>query len=154
MLLLFAVLGLVGVVIVALVAVGQVVGRLAPEPERQVFAHDEALAFVADALPDEVTATLSYDDVARIMRLNLDFLHAKGVARSGGDLTQSGGPVVVDPADAADAILERAARVGFRPARAHVEEVIAAQLAYFEAIGAVGEVVTPTIDDEATPSPG
>jgi hypothetical protein len=140
------VIGLVLVIAVAIVAVGQAVGRLEPEPERQIFAHDEAVSFVAEALPDEVTATLSYEEVARIMRLHLDFLHDRGVARSGGDLTDGPGPVVIGPGEAVQFVLDQGARVGFHPERAHVEEVIEAQLAYFEAIGAIAPVAEPELD--------
>jgi hypothetical protein len=142
----FLVIGLVVVVVVAVVAVGQAVGRLEPEPERQIFAHGEAVSFVAEALPDEVTATLSYEEVARIMRLHLDFLHDRGVARSGGDLEDGAGPVVIEPGEAVGFVVDRAARVGFHPERAHVEEVIEAQLAYFEAIGAIAPVAEPDLE--------
>jgi hypothetical protein len=145
----FVVIGLVVVLIVAIVALGQVVGRLEPEPERQVFAHDEAVSFVAEALPEDATAVLSYTDVARIMRLHLDFLHDRGVARSGGDLTDGPGPVVIEPGDAVRFVLERGRRVGFEPEAHHVEEVIEAQLAYFEAIGAIAPVAEPELGDIA-----
>jgi hypothetical protein len=147
MVVVFAVIGLVAVVLVAVVAVGRVVYRLEPEPEREIFAHDEAFSFVVEALPDEATAELSYEDVIRIMRLHLDFLHDRGVARSGGDLTDGPGPVVIQPGDAVRFVLDRGRRVGFEPDARHVDAVIEAQLAYFEAIGAIAPVVGPELDD-------
>lgn len=146
------VIGIVLVVGIALLAVGTVVQRLGPEPERQVFEHDEALSFVAEALPGEVTAELSFEEVQRIMRLHLDFLHRKGVARSGGDLPEGDGPVVLELDDGAEFVLERAALRNFFPKRSHVLDVITAQLAYFEAIGAMSEVEGP--DLAVGPRPG
>jgi hypothetical protein len=128
------------IVVVGLLAVGQVTQRLGPEPERQVFAGDEALSFVAEALPSEVTAVLSYEEVQRIMRLHLDYLHHRGVSRSGGDLASDDDPVVISPEDAVDGIVERGASSAFHPERDHVHEVVLAHLAYFEAIGAMDEV--------------
>jgi len=147
------VLGALAVVAIGLLSVGRVVRRLGPEPARQVFEGDEALRFVAAALPDDVTAELSYDDVGRILRLHLDFLHGKGVARSGGDLPEGEGPLVVEFDDAVDYVLRRGDEVGFRPDRQHVAEVVTAQLAYFEAIGAVSEVEGPDLDRAPTSAP-
>lgn len=147
MLVVVAILGLVLVVVIALVAVGGVVARLRTEPPRQVFEGEEALEFVAQALPDSVTAELSYDEVRRILRFHLDFLHSKGIARSGGDLALGPGIRVVDPGEAVAYVLRHAALVDLYPRRAQVEEVITAQLAYFEAIGAVAQVEGPDLDD-------
>lgn len=152
MLIVLVVLGAVAVLIIAAVAVGAAVGRLAPEPARRVFEHDEALAFVVDALPDEITAVLTFEDVARILRLHLDFLHRRGVARSGGDLLDSEDPVVVDVQDGVQDVLRRAAMVDFHPDPDHVAEVLAAQLAYFEAIGVLSEAADPA--DPADPAAG
>jgi len=142
---LLVIVGAVAVLAIALAAVGIVVKRLGPEPERQVFEGDQALGFVVEALPDDVTAELSYEDVQRILRLHLDFLHRRGVARSGGDLPEGDGPLVVELDDAVDDVLRRAANVRFHPERQHVVEVLNAQLAYFEAIGAMAEVVGPDL---------
>ncbi|MEZ5235279.1 MAG: hypothetical protein AB7W59_30060 [Acidimicrobiia bacterium] len=147
------VIGALAVVAIALVAVGAAVGRLGPEPARQVFEHDEELDFVVAALPDHVTAELSFDDVQRILRLHLDFLHRKGVARSGGDLPEGEGPIVLDVADAVGYVLQRGKLRKFTPEPEHVEAVIAAQLAYFEAIGAMAEVEGPDLTSGPTGSP-
>ena len=147
------VIGAVAVVAIALVAVGTAVGRLAPEPARQVFEHDEELDFVVEALPDDVTAQLSYEDVQRILRLHLDFLHRKGVARSGGDLPEGEGPIVVEMADGVDYVLQRGKLRKFTPAPDHVAAVITAQLAYFEAIGAMAEVEGPDLSIGPTGAP-
>ncbi len=145
MVVLLVVVGIVAVVGIALASVGIVVKRLGPEPARQVFEGDEALTFVAAAMPDEVTAQLSYEDVRRILRLHLDFLHRQGVARSGGDLPEGDGPLVVEFGDGVDEVLARAAAARFHPQRDQVAAVISAQMAYFEAIGALAEVEGPDL---------
>lgn len=152
MLILFAVVGLVAVVVIGLVAVGSAVGRLRIEPPRNVFEQDEALEFVARALPAELTAELSYDEVQRILRLHLDHLHLQGVARSGGDLRgvqRQLGPQVLDPGAGVRWVLDRAALVDYFPRPEAVRAVIDAQLAYFEAIGAVVVVQPPDVDGPA-----
>ena len=143
MVMVMVIVGAVLVLGVAIVAVGGVVQRLGPEPQRQVFDHREALDFVVEALPGDVTAELSYEDVQRILRLHLDFLHRRGISRSGGDLPDRDDPVVVGLEDGVAYVLARGELVQFRPQRDHVAEVITAQLAYFEAIGALSEVEGP-----------
>ena len=153
MILVLVVIGVVVVLAIAVLAVGTVVARLGPEPARQVFEHDEALAFVVEALPAELTAQLSFQDVGRILRLHLDFLHRQGVARSGGDLPAGEEAVVVEVSEGVAYVLRRAALVDFRPAQDHVAEVVAAQLAYFEAIGALEEVDRPEPDGPTPDGP-
>ena len=109
---------------------------------------------MAQALPAELTAELSYDEVQRILRLHLDHLHAEGVARSGGDLRaiqqHQHGPQVLDPEAGVRYVLRRAALVDFYPKPDAVRAVIEAQLAYFEAIGAVAVVRPPDLDGPET----
>ena len=146
MIIAFAVVGAALVLVVALVAVGGVVGRLRTEPARNIFENDEALEFVAQALPDELTAELTYEELQRIMRLHLDYLHAQGVARSGGDLPAAGGPQVGSD-DAVRTILDRAAVVDFYPEGGCGGRVVDVQLAYFEAIGAISPVTEPELTE-------
>ena len=84
---------------------------------------------------------------------SLDFLHRKGVARSGGDLPEGDGPLVVEFDDAVEDILRRGEPAGLRADRRHVAEVVTAQLAYFEAIGAVSEVEGPDLGRAPTSAP-
>jgi hypothetical protein len=153
-LIVFGVVGLVLIVVIALVAVGAVVGRLETEPRRNVFEHDEALEFVAQALPDALTAQLSYEEVERILRFHLDYLHSQGVARSGGDLDRADGFKVLGIEGGVDDVLSRASLVDFFPRREAVEAVIGAQLAYFEAIGAVAAVEVPELEETLAISAG
>ncbi|MDZ7678564.1 MAG: hypothetical protein U5K29_08420 [Acidimicrobiales bacterium] len=136
---------------IAAVAVGQVTSNLARTPERAVYEPEQSLDFVAEALPTDLTAELSYGDVSRVLRLFHDYLHSHGVATTAGDAVVESPAAVIDPDTATDYVLERAALVGFAISRAAVDAVIEAQLAYFEAIGAVGGPVEGPDDPGGSP---
>jgi hypothetical protein len=111
-----------------------------------VFDNDEVVAFIAEALPSELTAVMSFEDVQRIQRLHLDYLHAVGLARSGGDLQDADVARLLEEDEATSWIVDRAWAVRVRLEPAQVGAVIDAQLAYFEAIGAI-DGLTPDEDD-------
>ncbi len=58
-------------------------GRLAAEPPPPVFDMDEAFEWVVAHVPDVVAATLTPDDVRRILDFQLEFFQRKGVAGNG-----------------------------------------------------------------------
>jgi len=131
------------VMAVAAGAIGREARRLDALPPRAVFDLEEAVLWVAEHLPDEVTARLSYDDVRRLLDLSLDHLRSLGLAgRTTGE--RVAGEVVVDEAEAVAAVLERASAQGMDVTPYDVREVVSAQLAYLQAISAVG----PAADDE------
>lgn len=74
-------LAVVLVVVIGLVAVGGVTQRMAVLPPERVFDLEEAIDWVAESLPDELTASLSYDDVRAMLEFHLDYLESLGVAR-------------------------------------------------------------------------
>ncbi len=76
----FTALTAVVVVVIALVAVGRVTFSLAEIPRQSSYELQAAVEFVADNLPGEVTAQISYEDVQEVLELHLDYLEAKGVA--------------------------------------------------------------------------
>lgn len=138
------IIGAVLVFAIAAAAVGGVTAGLARSPQRQVFDTYQSLEFVAEALPAEMTAQLSYDEVGRILRLFHDYLHAQGVATTAGE--EATDVAVIDPERAADYVVERARAADIVIQRDHALAAIDAQLAYFEAIGALGEAVDGPID--------
>lgn len=140
------VLGALVVFVIAAVAVGRVTANLARAPERAVYDPDQSLGFVAEALPVDVTAELSYDEVQSMLRLFHDFLHAKGVATTAGEARPRREMTVIDPDEAADYVVYRAGLADLVVTPAHARAVIDAQMAYFEAIGAVGDPVDPPED--------
>jgi hypothetical protein len=132
------VVGGIAVFVVAAVAVGRVTHALAVDAERSVYDVDQAIEFVAQALPDDVTARLSYDDVTTILKLFHDHLHARGVATTAGEDERRGDVDVVDPVAGVDHVMLRTKLAGVEYARSDVEAVVAAQLEYFAAIGVIG----------------
>lgn len=142
------VLAAVAVVVIGLVAVGAVTGRLADEPRRSVFDLDEAVQYVAARLPDDVTAVLSYDDVAQILAWHLDYLEQKGVAGQNDhqleELPQ--GPIVTADDEAVAYVIGRGNDIGTELDDVHVFEVLTAEQDYLRAIGAIGGEVPAPID--------
>lgn len=146
MLVVFVVLAVLAVVAIGLVAVGAVTGRLAAEPPRSVFDLDEAVEFVADRLPGETTATLTYDDVRSIVAWHLDYLETKGVAAESDQALETlpSGPIVTDDDEAVAFVIGRAADAGLEVDDLHVFQVLVAEQEYLRAIGAIGgEVPQP-----------
>lgn len=133
------VLAAVLVVVIALVAVGREAFTLGAQPRQAHFDLEEAVAFVADRLPDEVTAVLTYDDVRSVLRWHLEYLRDRGVPVRR-DQT-AGGPVVVEDNEGIAWVLGRADEVGLEVTDAEVAIVLETELAYFEAIGAIGDEV-------------
>ena len=83
--------GAVIVVLIAFVAVGQVVGRLATERPPAVYDINDAMIWIGDRLPEEVTARLSYEDVGRVLGWHLDWFDEVGVSsRYGQELAGDG----------------------------------------------------------------
>ena len=138
----YAVLAVAVVFAIAAVVVGREARRLDAVPPRPVFDRDEAVTWVADHLPPQVTAELSYDDVERILEWSLEFFRSKGVSGNGAT-PHAGAPVVVGGAETVDYVLARAEAAGTPYTSLQVHAVVEAQLAYLEAIGAVGPEAPP-----------
>ncbi len=124
------------VMAVAAAAIGREARRLDGLPPRAVFDLEEAVVWVAEHLPDDVTAQLSYDEVRRLLDLSLDHLRTLGLAGRTGERVE--GEVVIDEADAVAAVLDRATSAGIDVTPYQVQSVVSAQLAYLQAISAVG----------------
>lgn len=140
MLVLFAAVGLVLVLVIAAVAIGRESQRLAAQAPRPVFDLAEALPWVAERLPFDVSAVLSYEDVERILRWHLD--HVDQIESGDADGQAPGMPPppfsVVGEQEALEAVLARAASGGFDYTPAQVKAVLEAELAYLQLIGAIG----------------
>lgn len=135
------------VFVLAAVSIGVVSGSLARRPRRSVYDLEEAVDFVADRLPDELTAEISYDDVRSVLLFHCDYLAAKGVAseRTADDI---GTALVVVPDDEPTAyVLGRVSDTGLALRDEDVVTILDAELAYYEAIGAIG----PQLDGPAEP---
>ena len=122
---------------IAAVVVGREARRLDAEPPRPVFDPDEAVEWVANHLPFEVSAVLSHDDVRRILDWNLEYFRSKGVSGNG-STPHVQAPIVVGGAETVAYVLDQATRTGVDLTPAQVHAVLDAQMSYLEAIGAVG----------------
>ena len=123
---LFAVLGLVVVVVIGLVVLGRETSRLAVSVRPAVFDMAEAVEFIADRLPPEAQARLTHDDVRWVLLADADLLES--VAGEG----------EVDPDEAVARILDRADGSGRELEDADVVAVLEGRTAYLVAIGAIG----------------
>ena len=136
MVVLYVVVALAVVFLIAAVLVGREARRLDAEPPRAVFDIDEATEWVANHLPFEVSAVLTYSDVRRILEWNLEFLRDRGMALPEAGVPE--GAVVVGPEEVADFVLSRARAIDSPYSEDQVAAVLDAQFGYFDAIGAIG----------------
>jgi hypothetical protein len=137
----------VGLVIaIAAVIVVREAGRLAKEPPPPVFDLEEAYEWVVAHVPDDVAATLTPDDVRRILDLQVEFFERKGVSGNGSNRTPTGAVVIGGP-ETVDYIIERAAAAGEDYLPEQVHAVIETQLTYLRAIGAIGPPFEPPAND-------
>jgi hypothetical protein len=129
------VIGLVVAIAAALVI--REAGRVAREPPPALFDLDEAHEWVVAHVPDDLAATLTSDDVRRILEFQLDYFEKKGVSGNGSG-PKAPGPVVVGGAEAVAYIVDRAASTGEAYLPEQVYGVLETQLSYLRAIGAIG----------------
>jgi hypothetical protein len=124
--------------VIAAVSIGVVSGSLASRPRRSVYDLEEAVDFVAERLPEELTARISFDDVRSVLVFHCDYLALKGVAseRTADDI---GSALVVVPDDEPTAyVLGRVEEEHVDLADDEVVTILDAELAYYDAIGAFG----------------
>ena len=131
------------VVGIAAVLVIREAGRIAKEPPPALFDLEEAHDWVVAHVPDDVAATLTSDDVRRILELQLEYFDKKGVSGNGSGPHVTG-PVVIGGAEAVAYIVDRAAATGEAYLPEQVYGVLETQMAYLRSIGAVGP---PAVDD-------
>jgi hypothetical protein len=124
--------------VIAAVSIGVVSRSLATRPRRSVYDLEEAVEFVADRLPDELTARISFDDVRNVLLFHCDYLAEKGVAseRTADDI---GSGLVVVPDDEPTAyVLGRVESAGLDLADEDVVAILDTEVLYYEAIGVFG----------------
>ena len=162
MLWLFGLLGLILVVVIALVALGRETARLSVEARPAVFDVTEAVAFIADRLPQSAQARLTHDDVRWLLLADADLLE-DATRPPGSDDDDEGDDDEGDedddePVDAEDGVVDEDRVVDEDAALARLlaladesgrdlldEDVLAvldARLGYLEAIGAIGPEAT------------
>ena len=145
MVVLAVVVGVVAVVVIALLVVGRETAALASQPKQALFDVDEAVDFVADRLPFEVSARISYDDVRALLRFHLEHIAAAGAPAERWNAGRSR-LVIVDDEEGAEVLMQQALETGLDLTADDVAAVLGAELAYFEAIGAVGPPVPEPLE--------
>jgi hypothetical protein len=136
----FVVIAGVLVFAVAAAFVGSEAFRLGHEPQAAIFDLDEAVHHVADRLPPDAQARLTYDEVRTLIQAALVHLENKGLSAPPGTEPPALGeaPVVVADDDAVAVVLGEADRAGIDVADDDVHRVITLLLGYLDEIGALG----------------
>ena len=129
------------VVAIAAVIVVREAGRMTKEPPPVLFSMDEAYDFVVEHLPDIVAATLTPDDVRRILAFQLEYFSRPGVSANGSKRIPRPGRCRTRPWSAettrSTTSCDRAAETGEEYLPEQVEAVVETQLEYLRAIGAM-----------------
>lgn len=137
----FLVLSVVGVFVIAAVVVGREARRLDAVAPRVVYQIDEAVSFVADAIPPDTQARLTEVEVRALLLGHVNWLAERNmVPRDVIDRRQDiDAPLVVDETHLAAFLLDEATKRGVELLDdVDVVHVLDAHNAYFAAIGAVG----------------
>ncbi len=111
--------------LIAWLAVRRSEAFLASRAPSALFEVDEAVEFVASALPDEVSARLSYEDVEALLGWQLVHLAGRD-----GDVDITDDEVVAD-------LVRRAEADARTISEADVRAVLSAEVAYLSAVGAL-----------------
>jgi hypothetical protein len=133
------------VVLIGLLVIGRETASLAKQPKQALFDVDEAVDFVADRLPFEVSARITYDDVRALVRFHLEHIAAAGAPAERWNAGRSR-LVIVDDEQGAEVLMERSIEQGLDLSPDDIAAVLGAELAYFDAIGAVGPAVPEPLE--------
>ncbi|MFZ9985568.1 MAG: hypothetical protein ACO321_07660 [Ilumatobacteraceae bacterium] len=137
----FSVLAAIASFVIAAVVIGREARRLDSVAPRAVYDLDQAIEFVADRLPAETQARLTFDELRVLLKLHMRWIHEKGLQPA---------DVIDRPQDITDVIvLGEETLTAYLLGKAEesrievlddvdVVHVVRAHLAYFESIGAVG----------------
>ena len=134
--------------VIAAVSIGGVTASLASRSRRSVYDLEAAVGYVADHLPDDVTAVVSYDDVRAALGWYLEYLQAKGVASAATADDPGAGLIVVDDDEPLAYVIGRSAEAEEGEPGADLPDetlalILARSLDYEESIGVIGEEVAP-----------
>ena len=148
---LFVAIAVAAVVVIAIYAINRVTTQLSAQPATSVYDLYEARDFVADRLPDQLTAKLSSSDVEQILRWRLNHLREQGLATLGrvdedAELaakaaTRRGRDIVEEDTEVIDAVLARALDSDLDIDEVDVVVVLDLEVDYLRAIGAIGPEV-------------
>ena len=139
--LLFLALSVLSVFVVAAVVIGREAHRLDGVAPRAVYDIDEATSYVADRLPSNSQARLTYEELKKMLVLHMRWLHEKGLQPVDViDRRQNPDWEVVVGEESLTAYLlgqAEGARIDLLD-DVDVVHVVREHLNYFDAIGAIG----------------
>jgi hypothetical protein len=143
----FAGLAVVAIVfVIAAFAIGRETHRLDAMPPAPSFELVYAVDWIAERLPEDVSAQITYEDVRDIVDWHLQELQEHGMRQAPESI--GGEAVLVDDSAAVDAVMYRALAEGREFTLDQVKAVLDGELAYMEAIGAVGAPADDASDVE------
>ncbi len=148
---LFAALAVLTTFVIAAVAVGSTTAHLASRARRSVYVFEDAVDWVADRLPPEDAAVVSYEDVQAVLTWHLEHLRDKGIA-SGRTADDPGtGLIVVGDTEPLAHILAEVeateeGQAGHDLTDEQVALILEANLGYERSIGLIGPEVAPPED--------
>ena len=137
----FLVVGALLVFAIAAAFVGSEAFRLGHETRSAVLDVDEAVQEVGNALPEDVQARLTYDEVRRLILATLRHLEDKGLAAPPGRDERVLGErdeVVIGEDDAVAVVLKAVDTEGLEVSDDDAYQVIHALLGHLDRIGALG----------------
>jgi hypothetical protein len=143
----FAIVAALAVFVIAATVIGREAHRLDALAPRAVYDLDEATSFVADRLPTESQARLTYAELRKMLAMHMAWLESKGlqprdVIDRRQDITES---VIIAEDELTAYLLGNAADARIEVLDdVDVVHVVRAHLDYFEAIGAVGPSASST----------
>jgi len=106
-------------------------------PVPPTYKMDDAYDWVVRHLDELVAATLTPDDVRRILRYQVEFFQRQGVTQNG-ERPHLAADVVIGTSETVDYIMSRAKQDGEDYLPEQIYPVVETQLAYMRAIGAIG----------------
>ena len=133
--------------VIAATVIGREAHRLDALAPRVIYDIDEATSFVADRLPSDSQARLTYAELRKMLVLHMGWLHSKGLQpQDVTDLRQNITESVVFGEETLTAFLMGEAMEARIEVLDDVDivHVVRAHLDYFEAIGAVGPSASST----------
>ena len=134
------------VFVIAAVAIGRETHRLdavAPAPTLDLY---DAVDWIAEQLPVEISAHITYEDVRDIVTWHVEAMQERGVEPTMG---ADGSLVIVDEERSVESLALRALREGRDVDPRHIRAVLDGELAYFAAIGAIGPLADAPDDPSA-----
>jgi hypothetical protein len=137
----FVILSAIVVFAIAAGTIGREARRLDAVAPRVVYDIEEATQFVADRLPEDTQARLTYDEVRELLRAHLAWLNTHGLQpdKAEDQVQNISDKVVMDDTTLAAYLLSESAKRNVQVLDdVDVVHVVTAHLQYFAAIGAVG----------------